>query len=62
MLGRTAGDDGEMVRVGAVRAEVPHDRFGHDTAFEDAQIELRDRETKRGLDARVSVRGQRSEL
>ena len=32
------------------------------TALEDAQIELRDRETKRRLDARVSVGGQRGEL
>ena len=51
-----------MVGIGAVRTEVADDRFGYDTALEDAQIELRDRETKRWLDARVSVRGQRGEL
>ena len=45
-----------------MRAEVADDRFGYNATLEDAQIELRDREAKRGLDARVSVRGQRREL
>ena len=51
-----------MVRIGAVRTEVPYDGFGHDPAFEHTQIELRERETKRGLDAGVPVRRQRREL